>query len=117
MKIPLREIKRAVSPRWRINPLAVPKSRKIIKPAEEDSSIYQCSCGKRFQKITQMENKKMSYIDICNGMRLEGDEHKLHIYLQYDCYRLLELLLSDYEAVAYREKGLKDIENMLQFQN
>lgn len=90
---------------------------KIIRPAREDSSIYQCSCGKQFQKITQMENKKMIYIDICNGMRLEGDEDKLHIYLQYDCYRLLELLLSDYEAVVYREKGLKGIKNMLQFQN
>ena len=59
----------------------------------------------------------MSYIDICNSMRLKEDGHKIHIYLQYDCYRLLELLLSDYEAVIYREKGLKDIENMIQFQS
>lgn len=90
---------------------------KIIRPAEDDNSLYQCSCGKQFQKITQMGNKKMSYIDICNSMRLKEDGHKIHIYLQYDCYRLLELLLSDYEAVIYREKGLKDIENMIQFQS
>ncbi len=90
---------------------------KIIRPTGKDDSIYECKCGKQFQKITQMENKKMNYIDICSGMRLKGDEQKLHIYLQYDCYRLLELLLSDYEAVIYRDKGLRDVENMLQFQN
>lgn len=90
---------------------------KMIRPSGEDDSIYQCSCGKQFQKITQMDNKKMSYIDICNSIRLKGDGHKIHIYLQYDCYRLLELLLSDYEAVIYRKKGLKGVENMLQSQN
>lgn len=99
------------------NYLQCMKCGKIIRPAEDGSMEYQCSCGKQFRKITQMENKKVNYIDICNGMRLKGDEHKLDIYLDYDCYRLLELLLSDYEAVVYRDRGLKEIENMLQCQN
>lgn len=90
---------------------------KIIRQSSKDSSSYQCECGKQFQKITQMENKKMNYIDICSGMNLKGDKHKLHIYLQYGCYQLLELLLSDYEAVIYRDKGLNEVENMLQFQS
>lgn len=90
---------------------------KIINPSQNDKNIYQCSCGKQFRKITQMENKKMNYIDICNGVRLEGDKHKICIHFQYDCYRLLELLLNDYEAIIYRDKGLKDIENMLHYQN
>lgn len=89
---------------------------KVIRSSNENSSIYQCDCGKQFQKITQMEQKKMSYIDICNGIRLKNEASKLHIYLQYDFYRLLELLLSDYEAVIYRDKGLKEVENMLQAQ-
>lgn len=88
---------------------------KIVRPAE--NGIYACSCGRQFQKITQMENRKVNYIDICSGIRLQGDEHRLDICLEYDCYRLLELLLSDYEAVIYRDRGLKDVENMLQHQN
>lgn len=90
---------------------------KVIRPSWEDCSIYHCDCGKKFQKITQMENKKMNYIDICSGIRLKGDDNKLHIYLQFGSYQLLELMLSDYEAVIYRDNGLKDTENMLQFQN
>ena len=89
---------------------------KIIRQSGDDPGVYQCSCGKQFQKITQMENKKMNYIDICNGMQLKSDDDGLHIYLEYDCYRMLELLLSDYEAVIYRDRGLKDVENMLQCQ-
>ena len=90
---------------------------KIIRSSESDRNVYLCNCGKQFQKITQMENKKMNYIDICREMKIEKEDHKICIYLQYDCYRLLELLLSDYEAVIYRNKGLKDIENMLHYQN
>ncbi len=43
---------------------------KIVRPAE--NGIYACSCGRQFQKITQMENRKVNYIDICSGIRLQG---------------------------------------------
>lgn len=98
------------------NYLQCVKCGKIIRQSGKDGS-YQCECGKQFRKITQMENKKMNYINICSGMRLEGDEHKLHIYIQYGCYQLLELLLSDYESVIDRDKGLKDVNYMLQPQS
>ena len=99
------------------NYLQCSKCGKIIHQSEHDKRIYQCGCGKQFLKITQMENKKMNYIDICGGMEITNDGGEIHIYLEYDYFRMIELLLSDYEAVIYRDKGLKNVENMLKCQN
>ncbi len=66
--------------------------------------------------LRMCDDLQENYIDICNGMRIRNDEDRLDIYLEYDCYRLLELMLSDYEAVIYRDRGLKAVENMFQCQ-
>lgn len=89
----------------------------IIRPRGETTKEYWCKCGKQFKKITQMYNKKMNYIDICKGLKLENDENgKITISLDYDCYCLLELLVCDYEAVQYRKKGIENLESMLKYQ-
>ncbi len=89
---------------------------KIIKPDEKDSDLYSCNCGKQFYKITQMDNKKINYIDICDALTLEAAGNRITISFMYNVYSQLELLVNDYEAVIYRAKGLERLEHMLSFQ-
>lgn len=89
---------------------------RIIVPDSGGKQEYSCPCGKQFRKITQIKNKKLNYIDICNGLELNSDRGSIVITLQYDCYRQLELLLSDYSTVLYRNKGLEELNCMLEHQ-
>lgn len=85
----------------------------IVVPDRDGKRDYACKCGKQFRKITQIQNKKLNYIDICNGLDLDSNNGKIAITLDYDCYRQLELLLSDYSTVVYRNKGLEELKSML----
>ena len=89
---------------------------RIIVPDSKEKREYSCPCGKQFRKITQIQNKKLNYIDICNGLMLDSNKGNIEITLQYDCYRQLELLLSDYSTVVYRNKGLEELKCMLEHQ-
>lgn len=93
---------------------------KIICPEEEDDKEYRCSCGRQFRKITKLKNRKMNYVDICGSLYLSVEnmtaEKKIVIKLNYDYHSQIELLLNHYAGVVYREKGLKELENMLQYQ-
>ena len=88
----------------------------IVVPGRNEKRDYLCKCGKQFRKITQIQNKKLNYIDICNELTLDSDSGKLVITLDYDCYRQLELLLSDYSTVVYRNKSLEELKSMLEHQ-
>lgn len=89
---------------------------RIVRPMSGDSKSYACCCGKQFRKITQMDNKKVNYIDICDGLTLSENNGKIFVRLDYNPYSQLELILSDYEAITYRNRGLRDLESMLKFQ-
>lgn len=89
---------------------------RIVRPMSGDSKSYACCCGKQFRKITQMDNKKVNYIDICDGLTLSENNGKIFVRLDYNPYSQLELILSDYEAITYRNKSLRDLESMLKFQ-
>lgn len=89
---------------------------RIVRPVPGNLKCYACRCGKQFRKITQMDNKKVNYIDICDGLILSENNGKIFVRLDYNPYSQLELILSDYGAIIYRNKGLKDLESMLKFQ-
>lgn len=89
---------------------------RLVRPMSGDSKSYACCCGKQFRKITQMDNKKVNYIDICDGLTLSENNGKIFVRLDYNPYSQLELILSDYEAITYRNRGLRDLESMLKFQ-
>lgn len=89
---------------------------RIIVPDSKEKREYSCSCRKQFHKITQIQNKKLNYIDICNGLMLDSNKGNIVITLKYDYYRQLELLLSDYSTVVYRNKGLEEVKSMLEHQ-
>lgn len=89
---------------------------KLVRPSEDNPRLYTCRCGKQFQKITKMENKKVNYIDICDGMLVNMQDNKVTVTLNYNAYSQIELLLSDYDAVSHREKGLENLQILLKFQ-
>lgn len=90
----------------------------IIRPEAEDQREYRCGCGKQFRKITGHENKKVNYVDLCEYLLFSwlSEEHKIVVYFHYDCYRQIELLLSDYQSVAYRRTALEELQMMLKCQ-
>lgn len=91
---------------------------RIIRPGTEDQKEYGCSCGKQFRKITGHENKKVNYVDLCDYLSFPGslEDKKIAVDFHYDYYRQIELLLSDYQGVAYRKKGLEELQVMLMYQ-
>ncbi len=89
---------------------------KIIRPDKNNFDLYSCNCGKQFNKITKMDNRKVNYVDICDALFLETSEDKITIYFMYNVYSQMELLVNDYTAVSYRAKGLKELEYMLNYQ-
>lgn len=103
------------------NYLKCEKCYKIIrndKDGHGDNKLYECSCGKQFEKITQIQNRKVNYINICDEIEisLDNDKKNININIKYDYYKQLELMLNDYTAVSYREKDLEKIKIMLMFQ-
>ncbi len=102
------------------NYLLCPNCGKIICAEEKDNREYGCGCGRRFRKITKLKNKKMNYVDTCDFLRLSVEntksEKKIVIHFNYDYYSQIELLLNNYTGVVYREKGLRELGAMLQYQ-
>lgn len=89
---------------------------KIIRPEVEDKKEYRCDCGKQFRKITGHENKKVNYVALCDSLTLFYEKEKIMVEFHYNYYRQLELILNDYQGVYHREKGIKELQKMLQVQ-
>lgn len=94
---------------------------KIIKCEYDEldnNKVYKCDCGKQFNKITQIQNKKVNYINICDELLISSKKSNknIDITIKYDYYKQLELLLNDYSAVSYRDKDIQKIKDMLTFQ-
>lgn len=83
-----------------------------------EGRIYKCDCGARYEKITDIENKKVNYISLCNHLQMDfnEEEKELEIYLEFDYYKQIEILLDDYSAVIKRKKDLETVKNYLKFQ-
>lgn len=109
---------------WERLLLVINEKHNYLKCAECGSVIrpkgrqYQCDCGVRYEKITDITNKKVNYISLCNELRLCYDREKrmLEIELEFDDYKQIEILMDDYCAVKKRKEELKKVRNYLSFQ-
>lgn len=83
-----------------------------------EGRIYKCSCGAKYEKITDIRNKKVNYISLCNHLQLDfnEEEEELEICLEFDYYKQIEILLDDYSAVIKRKKDLETVKKYLEFQ-
>lgn len=79
---------------------------------------YYCNCGESYEKITDIANKKVNYINLCNQLVLHYNEEdkSLEIRLDFDHYKQLEILLDDYCAVVKRQEDLDKVKNYLRCQ-
>lgn len=87
----------------------------IIKPY---GRMYSCKCGLRYEKITDIVNKKVNYVSLCNDLKLlfDKDKNELEIYLEFDYYKQIEVILDDYYAVNKRAEDLKRVSEYLSYQ-
>ncbi len=85
---------------------------------QSEGRIYECGCGAKYEKITDITNKKVNYISLCNQLQLDYNEEKkeLEVYLEFDSYKQIEILLDDYCAVEKRKSDLDKVKKYLQFQ-
>lgn len=109
---------------WERFLLVINEKHNYLKCAECGSIIsakgrsYECDCGVKYKKITDIVNKKVNYISLCNHLLLDFDEEKkeLEIYLEFDYYKQIEILLDDYCAVKKRKEDIEVVKNYLKFQ-
>lgn len=83
-----------------------------------DGRQYKCGCGAKYEKITEIPNKKVNYINLCKCLILKFDQDNkiLEIYLDFDLYKQIEILLDDYCAVEKKKEDLERVKNYLDFQ-
>ncbi|MCM1191934.1 MAG: hypothetical protein NC123_07610 [Butyrivibrio sp.] len=87
----------------------------IIKPNGRE---YSCKCGLKYEKITDIVNKKVNYVSLCNDLKLvfDRDKNELEIYLDFDYYKQIEVIPDDYHAVQKRAEDLEKVCGYLCYQ-
>lgn len=90
---------------------------KLIKSV---NGIYKCDgCGRSYEKITEIRNRKVNYIDFCREihisreMRLVDKTPEIKVEIDYDCYAQLELLMNNYDVIVRRMGDIKRLKKML----
>ncbi|MCI8509989.1 MAG: hypothetical protein HFJ06_15765 [Lachnospiraceae bacterium] len=81
---------------------------------------YKCSCcGQMYIKVTQINNRKMNYICLCDELFIEKKlkENQVVIIVHFNLLKQLEILMDDYTAIIRRGKDLEKVKNMLEMQS
>lgn len=82
----------------------------------EDKKMYHCSCDRYYTKITQIENRKVNYICLCDEMILQPEEECITIIPQFNLMKQIEILLDDYTAVVKNDNDLKSVGKLVENQ-
>ena len=83
----------------------------------EEERKYQCTgCECKYEKITQINNRKVNYICLCDSLSIEKAEDHIKITFVFDLMKQLEILLDDYTAVIKSKKDLEKVETLLKDQ-
>lgn len=93
---------------------------KLIK---SEDSVYKCDgCGKSYEKITQIKNRKVNYINFCREIHISretgrtGRNSRIKVEIDYDCYAQLELLMNHYDVIVKRGEDMERLREMLKNQ-
>ncbi len=79
---------------------------------------YQCECcGQKYYKVTQINNRKVNYICLCDELEVEQEENRLLITVKFDLMKQFEILPDDYTAVLRHKDNLDKIRKMLRDQS
>lgn len=84
----------------------------------EEEREYQCTgCDCKYEKITQINNRKVNYICLCDSLSIETVGGHIKITFSFDLMKQLEILLDDYTAVIKSRGDLGKVENLLKDQS
>jgi len=87
------------------------------KILQEKDREYTCSsCAKKYYKVTQIENRKVNYICLCDGLEITGDCERVKVSFQFHLMKQIEILLDDYGAAIKSDSDIKKIEEMVRNQ-
>lgn len=87
---------------------------KILREKEGE---YTCPCcGQKYRKVTQIMNRKVNYICLCDGLEVDKDGGGVKIRFLFHLMKQIEILLDDYMAVIKSEKDILKIQEMIKDQ-
>lgn len=87
------------------------------KILNENKKQYACKCGNKYEKVTQIKNRKINYVCLCDGLSIDlledVDKKTVQIQFYFDYMKQIEILLDDYNAAKRYKKGLEKAESFL----
>lgn len=84
-----------------------------------DHREYKCPCcGQKYVKVTQISNRKINYICMCDELIIKKDvkENQVRIIIHFNLLKQFEILMDDYTAMIRHAKELEKVKNMLEMQ-
>lgn len=88
------------------------------KILHEEDRKYTCKgCGRAYQKVTQIENRKVNYICLCDELRLEGSKDHIKITVSFSPMKQIEILMDDYIAIIKSSENLEKVKKFIQNQS
>lgn len=83
----------------------------------EKDRLYECpGCHKKYRKVTQIENRKVNYISLCDELKVKKDGNKVIIKVPFVPMKQLEILMDDYTAIVRIERNLKKVQEFVKDQ-
>lgn len=84
----------------------------------EKDRRYMCpSCKRAYQKVTQIENRKVNYICLCDELCLEKSSDKVKVKVHFSPMKQLEILMDDYIAIVRSNDNLEKVKEFVQNQS
>ena len=84
----------------------------------EEDRVYSCpGCGKKYKKVTKIDNRKVNYVCLCDKLYLDTDGEKVIVKIDFNPMKQLEILMDDYTAIIRSDKGIEEIQNFVQDQS
>lgn len=75
-----------------------------------DEGEYKCpGCNRAYRKVTQIDNRKVNYICMCDELCLEKNDEKVKITIRFSPMKQLEILMDDYMAIIRSNKNLEKV--------
>lgn len=84
---------------------------------KENRRLYQCKCGRSYEKVTMIQNRKLNYVCLCDELRIEKREKSVNISAKFHFLKQLEILLDDYSCIVKTAGDMEKIQKMLEGQS
>lgn len=83
---------------------------------KEKNGIYQCKCGRSYEKVTMIQNRKLNYICLCDELRIKKREKSVSVSAKFHFLKQLEILMDDYRCIVKTAGDMEKIQKMLEGQ-